>query len=346
MDNKIDFQQAAQKLKDKQSKERWNILFKALKDMISLQPWQYMKPADTLAYIPQGEMRTVFFQCEQQEDEILLQIYPTEYAFGTELEASKGEKEVKRQQIERDCITIVLTEKERLSKEMREKMKKHGVSYPKKMWPVLYRKRYGYPIALLEEDEILFLIHSLGHFMMEIQLIQSKYDTVGFEQGKMMLRFFDAKQGLWVNAAVPRSLPNVEKNVLQIHEDSAIFKRLQTVPSSETIKKVEFDFGWETVVTQRNIREVPCFHAVVTLTDRDTEEALCTYACAPDELVDCAISAWCELIQKHGKPEVLYISRARSHQIFADFAEKLGIKMKRVKKLPGAERVLKAQETV
>ena len=112
MDNKIDFQQAAQKLKDKQSKERWSILFKALKDMISLQPWQYMKPADTLAYIPQGEMRTVFFQCEQQEDEILLQIYPTEYAFGTELGASKGEKEVKRQQIERDCITIVLTEKD------------------------------------------------------------------------------------------------------------------------------------------------------------------------------------------------------------------------------------------
>ena len=30
--------------------------------------------------------------------------------------------------------------------------------------------------------------------MMEIQLIQNKYDTVGFEQGRMMLRFFDAKQ--------------------------------------------------------------------------------------------------------------------------------------------------------
>lgn len=346
MDNKIDFQQAAQKLKDKRSKERWGILFKAIKDMISLQPWQYLQPLDTIAYIPQDEMRTVFFRCEQQKDEVLIHIYPNEYAFGTELEVCKGEKEAERQQIERDCITIVLTEKDRLTKEMREQIKKHGVTYPKNMWPVLYRKRYGYPVALLEEEEIPFLIHSLGHFMMELQLVQVKYDTIGFEQGKMLLRFFDAGQSLWVNAAVPCTIPNTEDAVLKIHEDASIFKKLQGISVSETVKKVEFDFGWETVATQRSIREIPCFHAVVTLTDRDTEQALFTYACAPDELIDCAISAWCELIQNHGKPEVLYISRAKSHQIFADFAAKLGIKIKRVKKLPGAERVLKAQETV
>ena len=68
---------------------------------------------------------------------------------------------------------------------------------------------------------------------------------------------------------------------------------------------------------------------------------LCLYRCRPEELMNCAFTAWREVVEEHGIPSTLYLCRDESYDLFEDLAQKLGVKIKRVKRLPAAERILR-----
>lgn len=79
----------------------------------------------------------------------------------------------------------------------------------------------------------------------------------------------------------------------------------------------------------------------VFLTDRETGEVLRLYRCSPEEMMECAFTAWRDVVKKHGIPKTPYACRYDRYDLFEDLAQKLGVKLKRVKRLPAAEGVLR-----
>lgn len=51
--------------------------------------------------------------------------------------------------------------------------------------------------------------------------------------------------------------------------------------------------------------------------------------------------AWQEALRKCGVPKTLYVGRSESVDLFEDFAKKLGVKCKQVKRLPAAAKALR-----
>ena len=104
---------------------------------------------------------------------------------------------------------------------------------------------------------------------------------------------------------------------------------------------MELDFGWLPELHQENARDEPFYPLVVALADRETGRELSCHTCRPEEMMDCILTAWAVALRENGIPQTLYVSRDETAALLADFAQKLGVKLKRVKRLPAAGRALR-----
>ena len=85
----------------------------------------------------------------------------------------------------------------------------------------------------------------------------------------------------------------------------------------------------------------PFFPVVAIVTDRQSGETLAIRSGRPEDLPVCAFDAWQEALRKCGVPKTLYVGRSESVDLFEDFAKKLGVKCKQVKRLPAAAKALR-----
>ena len=62
------------------------------------------------------------------------------------------------------------------------------------------------------------------------------------------------------------------------------------------------------------------------------------YDCRPDDAPECIFLTVAEAWEEYGLPRTLYICRDDSESYFIDLVQHLGLKLKRVKRLPAAAR--------
>ena len=337
MGKKIDFQKAAQREREKRERQLWQALCRPLHAIVELWPWGWLEPEDPFLFITKSGDRAVYFSCVQEEEnDVEILIFPSPRDYQCAFHQRQTIRQEIRNFIEMEQYTVSLVHWEALPGEVGERYRHLGLDFGDGLWPWVTGKHRGYLDTDVQGEELAFVADCLGNFLMQLRAIQEEGMRPEFQKGDMMLRFYSARENLWMNVVEPLEFPADPGNPVVFRPNSSKLRAMQGLGRSATHRKVEFDFGW-----QQEPEEDGCFWMEVLLTDRETGELLCLYRCRPEELMNCAFTAWREVVEEHGIPSTLYLCRDESCDLFEDLAQKMGVKIKRVKRLPAAERILR-----
>lgn len=347
MGKKIDFEKAAKKQRQKKEDALWSELLKCVSSIAKMHPWNQVDSSAPFAYIPTSTEDIIFFSCVQDaNNSVGLMVFPSAQDYKSILSQKMTAREEGRRFIEMENYSIYFSHAEEVPLEMQHIYRRLSLNFPDGLCPWIIHKRRGELGMPLEASELPFLLDCMGNFHMMIRSLTEGKLTPNFESGNMLLRSYSPKDKLWMNAVMPLCDLSNTSNPILIKEDSPKLQHLQTLSASNTLRRVEFDFGWldEPVLDQP--KTPPFFPMQVIFTDRQTGAVLSLYECHPKDFMDCAFTAWSEVIQKHGIPETLYLCRDESLDLFQDFTKKLGVKIKHVKRLPATERIMRDLGTV
>lgn len=187
------------------------------------------------------------------------------------------------------------------------------------------------------------MLDCLGNFCMMLKALQKFDRKPDAAAGEMLVRYYSEKDDLWLNRIAPASLlPEPEFPRYVAKENSPAFRHLKELPASADHPKMEFDFGWVTAPAQ----DAPDFRLLAVVTDRETGEVLNYYDCRPDDAPECIFLTVAEAWEEYGLPRTLYICRDDSESFFIDLVQQLGLKLKRVKRLPAAARFLREMDAI
>lgn len=348
MGKPINFQDAAKRKDRKRLKQLMDDLLECIYHIVELDPWELLDAGDPVAYIPKSEDQMIFFSCVQEAQNSLgIMVFPSpeDYARLVPDEGSTYRQEL-RNYVELSSITVYLTEKEEVPPEIQQLYQQLSMKFGPELWPWVSCKMWGHPPDSATPEELEFLLDCLKNFYMQLRALDENRLAPDFAQGDMLLRFYSPPDQLWMNVITPLQLPPRQPAPVEFREDSEKLKKLREQPASSTVQKVEFDFGWRDEPTQDSEDDQPYFPLQVVFTDRESGELLSSYMCRPEQLLDCAFTAWSEVIYHHGIPKMLYVCRDQAHDLFEDFTRKLGVKLKRVKHLPATQRVLRSIDAV
>ena len=340
--NIIDFASAKQHKRDR----LWRQFTEEVECLKELWPWDHIKSTDVLALMPEKRDHMIYFSCENLGNKtVSITIYPNSGSYCTMLENREGQTPDLRSFIETDTYGFLLGPKEEVPEKRLELMDQRGVDCGEDLWPWLIRKRRGYTSGRPNEAEFEYMVNCLDHLIEELTTLEETDQPVAFEEGTMVLRYFDERYGDWLTASVPFALPEESEHVV-FSGDQPLVDNLKDSPKAKNATAVEFDFGWRIQPKRREGESETYFENMVVFADRSGKEPPVIFQCRPEELLDCSIQAFQMLVRNYGRPETVYVCREESDEMLGDLAEKLGIKIHQVKELPAAKRVLGECDTV
>lgn len=343
----LDFKSASKKEQKKYEEQLWRALLKCLADITELDPWSQLDSGDPFAFIPKSCDQMIFFSCVQDaEDSIGIMIFPSPKDYQFICSGDIPSQQAERNYIEMESYSIYLSPKDDVPPEMRKIYRQLALDFGCGLWPWIIHKRRGYLGAVPRGEDLAFLLDCLGNFYMQLLALQTLKKQPDFEHGSMMLRYYSSQKELWLNMEVPFELPPEEPHPVILREDSPKLKELKTLGVAAAVRKMEFDFGWVDFPAQDNSDAEPYYPMQLVFTDRESGQPLALFHCRPEDGIDCAFSAWSEVLHQYGVPEMLYVCRNDSYDLLEDFACKLGVKIKQVKRLPAAQRILRNQGAV
>ena len=347
MAKRIDFQKAAKRAYQEQQRSQWFDLLDEIGEVVKLKPWHYVQSSDTFAYLPQnGSQEVIFYNCVHQDGVLGIVIYPSENAFYNVLRGEQSGKEERRQLIELESYTIYLGDKEQVPASMQKVFEKVGVEFGDGMWPWIACKHRGYMTSTPSQRDVAFLTDCMRHFVQQLKALILYHLNVEFDKGEMLMHLFNEKKGVWESSAVPFLPPQETYPLVIMRESNPQMKTLRACPPSTTAQRMELEFGWKPDPVQDEEGTTPYFPIVVAVANRITGEPIAAYNCRPEDLNNCAYTLWAEAIENCGMPETLYVSKLETAQMFEDFAKKLGVKLKQVKRLSAAMQILRNSGTV
>lgn len=335
------------KEKKKQEQQLWCNLLNCILHIMEMDPWQHLTSGDPFALIPKSCSQMIFFSCVQDAaDSMGIMVFPSARDYQLLCCDDSPARQAIRNHIETECYSVYLSPKEEVPPEMRKIYRQFKLDLGSGLWPWIIHKRRGYLGDVPTGENLAFLYDCLGNFCMQLQAMQEFKNRPDFEHGSMMLRYYSPQKELWMNMEVPFALPPEEAHPVILREDSPKLNKLKTLGPATEVRKVEFDFGWLDFPTQEDSDEEPYYPMQVVFTDRESGQLLSLYHCRPEDGTDCAFTAWSEVLNQYGIPEMLYVCRNDSYDLFEDFAQHLGVKIKLVKRLPAAQRILRDQGAV
>ena len=348
MGKTIDFKKAAQKQKRSRDNRLWRTLLDCMHAITELDPWEIVGPETPFVYVPEGYGQMIFFSCVQDEDEDAFGVivYPSPHKYLAATQARATGREFMRSYIESDTYTVFFTPcREDVPEGMLKVYRRLGLDFKGGLWPWVLHKRRGYLGAVPEGDDLAFLMDCMGNFHMQVKALRQGGLLDRLTEGDMVLRFHLADGSEpWKNAVLPFSeleLPPAPRVPVLMRDSSEKLKELRGLSGDGQFQQMEFDFGWLLEPVQDKPSDEPFFPVVAVVTDRKSGEFLAVRGGPPESLLDCAFDAWQEALRKYGLPKTLYVGRDESFDLFEDFAQKLGVKCKQVKRLPAAARALR-----
>lgn len=342
MGKAVKFKKSVGQKKKKRDDDVWRGLLPCLMDVVDQKPWDVLDFTDPVAWISEDYERMVFFMCiDDGQDPMSILIFPSYEDYQRMMEEQETIRQEMRCMIELTCYGIAFCFKEELTDEMLEIYRRLSVDFGDGLWPEFSYKRWGYAEELPRGEELLFLMECLGNFCMELRALREFKSRPDFDSGKMLVRYYDADEKLWMNAEAPFVKPPEQRRVVSVDETSPALQALKELPRSTSARKMEFEIGWRKKKEQQKAKDTPYYPVQIILTNRETGEALALPCCQPEDKLQCVFYTWEEVLQKYGRPEALYVCRNETYDLIESLAQNLGIKIKYVKRLPAAERILR-----
>lgn len=348
MGKTIDFKKAAQKQKRSRDNRLWRTLLNCIHAIADLCPWEVAGPDTPFVYIPEKYNQMIFFSCVQDAADgsfgIIVYPSPQEYLAATH-ERATGREEM-RSYIESNVYTVTFTPcRADVPEDMLKVYRRLGLDFKGGLWPWAIHKRRGYLGAVPEGDDLTFLMDCLGNFHMQVKALCQGALQGKLKEGDAVLRFFMADgREPWKTAILPFAeleLPPAPRASVVMQETAETLNELRSLPPAQLVQQMEFDFSWLAEPVQDKPSDEPFFPVVAVVTDRKSGEPLAVRGGRPEELLGCAFDAWQEALHKCGVPKTLYVGRDEGLDLFEDFAKKLGVRCKQVKRLPAAVKMLR-----
>lgn len=342
MGKTIDFKKAAAQKERRQEDELWQELIDCIDKIRALKPWKLASEGAPFVYIPKSADRIIVSSYMRDVDGSRGVItFPSLQEYDRAQRPLPSRRQSARAYIEQEACMVFWGERDDVPRPLREVYRRLSLHFEDGQWPRVLCKRRGCLEAVPQGREIGAMLENLGNFCMQLRALQERASRPDFEDGDMLLRIYSPQDQLWLNMVRPFvSLPLLRR-VVTVRDESPSLQHLRTLPRAQEVRRVELDYGWIDAPNKKHKGEAPCFPAAVVMTDRQTGEVLGYYTCGPEELMDCAFALWEEVLCEHGIPETLYVCRDETDELFEDMTQKLGVKLKRVKKLPAAESLLR-----
>ena len=208
MGKKIDFRKAAQREREKRERQLWQALCRPLHAIVELWPWGWLDPEDPFLFITKSGDRAVYFSCvQEQENDVGILIFPSPRDYQYAFHQRQPTRQEIRHFIEIEQYTVSLVHWEALPGEVTERYRHLGLDFGEGMWPWVTGKRRGYLDTDVQGEELAFVADCLGNFLMQLRAIQEEGMRPEFQKGDMMLRFYSARENLWMNVVEPLEFP-------------------------------------------------------------------------------------------------------------------------------------------
>ena len=318
-------------------------LYDAAVRILMLQPWNHFTSGDFFIQYPKNSERMILAcTVNSLAEGFGVLVYPNP-AFCPDSVLLPDTLDIsERDYIESEEYTLFFDAWSELPASAQKLLTSIGVTPTKTMlYPWFSHKAYGHLGADLSPADYPILSDILGNLFMQCRSVLEQGLMVDFAAGQALVRVYDAKADSWYNFASKMSFAPKTPVSIIMRDDSPKLAALRKCPVSTKIARVEFDFGWvaEPVVDEEN--KMPYYRMLVLFADRVSGKKLTYYSCHPDDIMDAAFTAWAELIQQYGRPQTLYLSRSEAVGLFQDFANKVSVKVKIVKRLPAIQRLFR-----
>lgn len=333
----------------KMEKDLWFDLLECLTHIINLWPSEKIGADAPIAYISKGAEAIVFFSCIQANESVKIKIIPSVADYIHYLSALTGSCS-ERDQIEMTYYEVSFSNKQDVPPDLAKVYRRHSIECLDGLWPVILYKRKGYLSCVPDRKGLQCVLDYLKNFTM--QLVALEELQAQQQSGKdapvlpdlrhdcALIRYYDPESGLWLNKFSSfQSLSVLGARV--VLNSSPELRRLKGSFASYAVRKVEFDYSWERKLSQDNPSDPPHHNACLVMVNRETGTLLSRLRCRPEDLIEAVFSMWFDVLPETGIPQTLYLCRRETCDILSDFAQRMGIKIKMVKSLPAAERILR-----
>lgn len=331
----------------KRSVSNHSVAFKKLYDtafsLLTLQPWEHFNTEDFFIQCSKdGSDMILACTIDTPDDGFGVMIYPRQDLCPHSLLSSNDTSVSERDFIESEYYALYFDTWSDLPDQAQIMLRSIGVSPAAgSVYPWFARKTFGCLGMDLLPQDCAVLSDILNTLIMQYLSILDHQVEVDFEAGQSLVHMYNPQDKQWYNVAAKVDFSSKTPAPIQMREDSPKLAALRQCPESTEVLRVEFDFGWNPDPIFDKESGEPHYQMCVLFADRITGKLLPSFLCHPNDLMNAAFTAWEELIQQYGKPQTLYLSRPASIALFQDFADKLGIRVKVVKRLPAAQRLLR-----
>lgn len=318
-------------------------LYEAAVRILMLQPWNHFSSKDLFIQYPKnGERMILACTVNSLAEGFGVLVYPNP-AFCPDSVLSSDTSDIsEREYIESEEYTLFFDAWSELPASAQKSLTSIGITPIKSMlYPWFSHKTFGHPRADLSPADYPIFSDILGNLIMQYRRVLEQGLLVDFAAGQALVRVYDAKADLWYNFASKMKFAPKAPVSITMQDDSPNLTALRNCPVNTKIPRVEFDFGWEAEPVVDEEGKTPYYRMLVLFADRISGKKLTYYSCHPDDFMDAAFTAWEELIQQYGRPQTLYLSRPESVGLFQDFANKVSVKVKIVKRLPAIQRLFR-----
>ena len=318
-------------------------LYDAALRILMLQPWNYFTAGDFFIQYPKNSERMILAcTVNSLAEGCGILIYPNP-AFCPDSVLSSDVFDIsEREYIESEEYTLFFDAWSELPVSSQKLLTSIGVTPTQSaLYPWFSHKTFGHPGADLLPADYPIFCDILGNLIMQYRSVLEQGLAVDFAAGQTLVRVYDSKADLWYNFASKIDFAPKTPVSITMRDDSPKLAALRKCPASTEITRVEFDFGWDSEPVVDEESKIPYYRMYVLFADRISGKKLTYYSCHPDDFMDAAFTAWAELIQQYGKPQTLYLSGPESVGLFQDFADKISVKVKIVKRLPAVQRLFR-----
>ena len=318
-------------------------LYDAALHILTLQPWNYFTSGDFFIQYPKNSERMILACTVNSLTEGFgVLVYPNPAFCPDSILLSDVFVISEREYIESEEYTLFFDPWSELPASAQKLLTSIGVTPTKStLYPWFSHKTFGHPGADLSPTDYPIFSDILGNLIMQYRSVLEQGLAVDFASGQALVRVYDAKSDLWYNFASKIDFAPKTPVPITMRDDSPKLAALRKCPASTKIARVEFDFGWDSEPVVDEESQMPYYRMYVLFADRVSGKRLTCYSFHPDDFMDAAFTAWAELIQQYGKPQTLYVTRPESVGLFQDFADKISVKVKVVKRSPAVQRLFR-----
>lgn len=327
--------------------QEWKNLYRTAIEFWQIQPWQWIDDTDLFG-VKNPEDGEIGYCCVVGAlGEFLgLVVYLGTEGLESYLKIQRSESPEEDLLNTGKCLTASLEDRKALQKPDLEVIKRLGLRFRgEKSWPLFRSYEPGYYPWYLNQRQVRFLTHALTQAAdVSLRIKQNRDLLSGSEKGRYLIRIAEQSgSGLhWRDEWLAPASPEGAKHEVPVPDEL----RLQRIKKKE-LRQIgiwEIDFSFIPIPIQEGHR--PFFPLCLLIVDHDSGYVLRSHLESKDRYRPEFQNQMLSAIEKINLlPQEIWVKRDEGFQLFEPLVSRLGLKMKRVKRLKELEHARRSMES-